>query len=178
MQLRFGWKSWVLMGVAVVLAGVALGQILAEAPEPENALPVGPAAPDFALDSPDGSVIRLSDNKDRVVLINFWATWCVPCLYELPHIQKLYERYRNRGLTVLAISSDFDRARVAPFVRKNGYTFPVLFADPGVQSDYDVRSIPTTYLVDRKGRLRFAQTGYGPDTETELDWALEQLLGR
>ena len=61
---------------------------------------------------------------------------------------------------------------------KNGYTFPVLFADPGVQSDYDVRSIPITYLVDRKGRLRFAQTGYGPDTETELDWALEQLLGR
>ena len=73
MQLKFGWKSWVLMAVAVVLAGVALGQILVETPEPENALPMGPAASDFALESPDGSVIRLSDNKGRVVLINFWA---------------------------------------------------------------------------------------------------------
>ena len=66
MKFGFGWKSWVFMGVAVALAGVALGQILAEAPEPENALPVGPAAPDFALDSPDGSVMRLSDNKDQI----------------------------------------------------------------------------------------------------------------
>ena len=178
MQLKFGWKSWVLMAVAVVLAGVALGQILVETPEPENALPVGRAASDFALDGLDGSVVRLSENKGRVVLINFWATWCVPCLYELPHVQKLYERYRNKGLTVLAISTDFDRARVKPFVRKNGYTFPVLFADPGVQSDYEVRSIPTTYLIDGKGRLRFMQMGYGPDTGTELEWALEQLLGR
>ncbi len=132
----------------------------------------------LCADGLDGSVVRLSENKGRVVLINFWATWCVPCLYELPHVQKLYERYRNKGLTVLAISTDFDRARVKPFVRKNGYTFPVLFADPGVQSDYEVRSIPTTYLIDGKGRLRFMQMGYGPDTGTELEWALEQLLGR
>ena len=178
MKLRVGWKSWVFMGVAVVLAGAALGQILVEEPEKANALPVGPAASDFSLDSLDGSVVRLSDNEGRVILINFWATWCMPCLYELPHIQKLYDRYREKGLTVLAVSTDFDRARVGPFIQEYGYTFPVLFADPGIQADYAVRSIPTTFLVDRKGRLRFMQTGYGPDTETELEWALAQLLGR
>ena len=124
----------------------------------------------------DGNEMRLADHRSQVVLVDFWATWCGPCKAELPHIQRIYEQHRDKGLVVLAISTDQQRDAVRLFVDENAYTFPVLFADGKVQPDYKVREIPAVYLIDREGTIRFHHVGYAPGGEKELEQQVEKLL--
>lgn len=140
-------------------------------------------APDFTLKDLSGQARTLSRAyRDKVVLIDFWATWCVPCVKELPYLQGLQDRYGARGLEVLAISIDGpDRlAAVASFVGRYGYTLPVLL-DPRseVIALFDPQLIlPFTILLDRSGRIRFVHQGYSPGDErlieTEIGKALEE----
>lgn len=123
------------------------------APAPE----VGAQAPDFSLQALDGEAISLSQFRGRVVLLNFWATWCGPCRLEMPAIQ---DRYNDGGFEVLAINFDEPAAQIVPFVGELGLTFPVLL-DPGgnVQELYRVRGYPTSFLVDADGIIRFLHIG-------------------
>ena len=107
----------------------------------------------FTLTSLAGKTYSLESLKGRVVLLNFWATWCPPCRREMPDMEKLYREYESKGLTVLAVS-DEDRETVEKFLQKNPYTFPVLL-DPGrkVNSAFMVEGIPKSFLFDREGRL-------------------------
>ena len=171
----------VLVALVTVVVTVDIGLDLAEVevgvgPAGAKTVPTGEPAPSFSLEDLDGDQISLADQRGKVVLVDFWATWCGPCLQELPHIQQLHEEYRERGLVVLAISTDSQKEKVLPFVDKEGYTFPVLYADSQVQAAYGVRGIPAVYLIDRQGMMRFQTVGFGPGGEEKLIEEVEKLL--
>jgi peroxiredoxin len=112
-------------------------------------------APDFSLPDLDGNVRRLVDFRGRVVLLNFWATWCPPCRTEIPLMETLYQAYKDHGFEVVAISSDVQGAEVVqPFVTQRHLSFTTLLDTTGQATRlYGVTSLPTTYLLDREGRL-------------------------
>jgi peroxiredoxin len=138
-------------------------------------------APDFTLNGLDGKPVRLSDVGDgKVVLLNFWATWCVPCVKELPHLQRLQDFYGGRGLQVLAVSTDGpDRqAAVASFVGRYGYMMPVLLDSRSeVVALFDPQlTLPYTVLLDRSGKIRFVHQGYSPGDERLFEREITTLL--
>ena len=108
---------------------------------------------DFTLTDLQGKTWRLKDLKGKVVLINFWATWCPPCLKEIPDLQALYQRFQNQGFVVLAIS-DEDVDKVKPFVARHGMSYPV-FVDPSrkVIDQFSIDGIPKSFVYDRSGKL-------------------------
>jgi len=123
------------------------------------------AAPDFSLSSLSGGSVRLADLRGKVVLLNFWATWCVPCRMEMPALEALYQRYKDAGLVVLAVNMDtLSSASVEAFVKEVAVTFPIVF-DPAWATAglYQVRGLPTTYLIDRVGNVVVREVG-------ERDW--------
>ncbi len=138
-------------------------------------------APPFTMATPSTQTVRLSDYLGQVVLLNFWATWCPPCRVEMPAIERLYVRFKDRGFVALAVSVDTAGAEtVASFAAEERLTFPIAL-DPGmaVATRYGVRGLPSTFLVDRRGRIRAIAVGPrewdGPDAyaviETLLDTA-------
>jgi peroxiredoxin len=137
---------------------------------------------DFALKDLQGDTVRLEDfiGKD-VILINFWATWCVPCVKELPHFDGFHKKYGERGLTVLTITVDGPEtvAKVKPFMERYGYTFPVLLdTESRVIALYNPRVIlPYTVLIDRQGRIRHWHQGYSLGDEKTVEEELVALLG-
>jgi peroxiredoxin len=132
----------------------------------------GPA-PDFTLDSLHGDTVTLSALAGQeVVVLDFWATWCSPCVEGLDHLQQMHERYADQGLVVLAINVGEDREEAAEFVADYGYTFTVLLDTDGTVSDaYGVQSIPHTLIVDPEGEVHYA-----PGWPDEIEDTLRRLL--
>ncbi len=111
-------------------------------------------APNFSLEDLQGNSIHLSEYEGKVVLLNFWATWCMPCRQEMPGLESLWQRYKDKGLVVIGVSNDDadKHERVANFVKKVGLSFPIaLDAESNVSHLYEVSGIPASYLIDRKG---------------------------
>ncbi len=158
-----GWKRSGLAVRGIVLYGLLVaGSALAAGAVGEDPFQVlrlvrpapSTSAPDFSVPGLAGPVLRLSDFKDRVVFLNFWATWCPPCKEEMPSMERLYRRFRERGFTMVAISIDANTPAVAPFVRHLGLTFPIgLDPKMEVAARYGLRALPTTVLIDRGGRM-------------------------
>jgi thiol-disulfide isomerase/thioredoxin len=118
-------------------------------------------APDFTLPTLSGAPIRLADLRGKVVLLSFWATWCVPCRTEMPTLEALYQRYKDRGLEVLAVNLDMlSTAGVEAFMQEVGVTFRVGL-DPSwsTAQAYRVLGLPTTYLIDRAGHAVVREVG-------------------
>jgi peroxiredoxin len=140
---------------------------------------LGPA-PAFTLESTAGGRVALAAALDRgPVIVDFWATWCGPCRQALPGLQKLHERYSDRGLTILAVSTDEPRNRpkIGSTARSLGLAFPVLIdADKRAAQLYRVESIPMTFLIDREGRLRSMHRGFRPGDIDVLEQELLPLL--
>ena len=134
---------------------------------------VGSPAPDFVLASLYGEPVRLSDQRGKVILINFWATWCAPCRLEMPAFQERAEQYPSQ-LSVLAVNFDEPKEIVQSFVDRLGLHFAVLL-DPEarVQDLYRVRGYPTTFLVDPEGVVRVQHIGFL--SEEQLDQYLSDL---
>lgn len=118
-------------------------------------------ATDFTAPGLNSGPLRLSDFSGRVVLLNFWATWCLPCKEEMPSMERLYRRHRNLGLTVLAISVDAGGpATVAAFVKELRLTFPIgLDPTMHVAEQYKVRALPSSFLIDRQGNVAAISIG-------------------
>ena len=136
---------------------------------------------DFTLKDLEGKNIRLSDFiGTHVILIDFWATWCIPCVKELPHFQKFQENYEKEGLKIFAITVDGPEsvAMVRPFMERYKYTFPVLLdIESRVIALYNPRVImPYTVLIDRQGQVRSVHQGYSPGDEIKIEEELKQLL--
>lgn len=142
------------VAAALVLALASAGHAAELRPWTGNAAP-----PDLALKDLQGREHRLSDYRGKVVVLNFWATWCEPCREEMPSMERLHHAYKDRGLVVLAISLDSQGASVVnPFVKKFALTFPVGL-DPKmvVRERYGVWAVPSTFIIDRQGkRVLFA----------------------
>ena len=115
----------------------------------------GVAAPDFAFtDLATGKVMNLSDLRDKPVYLNFWATWCPPCVRELPHIQAKYEQYKDK-IHFLAISLDGEQAAPAEFIPAKGYTFPVGYGNEReISRAYNVEAIPMSFIIDTNGVVK------------------------
>ena len=139
------------------------------------------ALPDFALNSVDGETVRLSDYLGKnVIVLSFWATWCEPCKTELPHLQELYAKHKDQGLTVLALAMDdpTTMSQVAPFAHRSGFTFPVLLdSETKAAALYNrQKNAPYTVVIDRAGHIHSEKAGYEPGAEKVLEAELETLL--
>lgn len=113
----------------------------------------GSVAPDFTIDVNDGSSFTLSEHQGKVVLLNFWATWCGPCVEEMPAFQKLYKEYGDK-IEILAVNTAEDRDVVDTFVEKGGYTFPVGYDEDGeISNMYPTDGIPYTLVIGKDGKV-------------------------
>ncbi|HEX9962559.1 MAG TPA: redoxin domain-containing protein, partial [Pyrinomonadaceae bacterium] len=132
---------------------------------------------DFELTSIDGRRVKLSDLKGKVVLIDFWATWCGPCFKSMPTLVKLYEKYKDRGLEILYVSVDeeADRYKIPIVAKENKLEFPVLL-DEGAKALYNVKVFPTSIFIDREGNIRHRDTGFGDESPRMLETVAELLL--
>lgn len=132
---------------------------------------------DFTLTTVDGRQVSLAELKGKVVLLNFWATWCGPCIAELPQLIGLYEKYKRRGAEVLAISIDNkdDRQAVIDFAKERNLPFPALF-DDGVAAQFRITAIPANLFIDKQGNLGYRLVGLGKDTLRSAEIVIDELL--
>jgi len=128
-----------------------------------NAVPapqVGHPGPDFTLRSLNGSIVRLSDLRHRVVLLNFWATWCKACKSEMPMLAEWYRRFKGRGFVVLGVDQQESRTDVAAFAGKLHIPYPILIDRSGdLSARYDVAGLPTSLVIDQHGRVTAVRPG-------------------
>jgi peroxiredoxin len=136
----------------------------------KGAQPGSLAAPDFTLQDMSGKTVKLSDQRGKVVLLEFWATWCPPCRAAVPGLEQLHKAYKDKGLVVLAVSMDqggWDE--VKSFVAEQHITYTVLKATDAVAEQYQVRSIPMTLILNKEGKISRRYLGMGSDEELERD---------
>jgi peroxiredoxin len=136
-----------------------------------SAVAVGRPAPDFTASDMNGRTIRLSDYRGKVVILNIWATWCPPCVDEMPSLEKLYRKFKDQNFALLAVSIDSDGiTAVAPFMTRHGLTFPALIdSQAAIQTSYKITGVPETFIIDKKGIL--VRKIIGP-----LDWTAPEVL--
>jgi len=164
--------------MSVALSSIALGC----RPSSSQAPVTGELAPDFVLPRLDGTVQKLSNYRGRVVMVNLWATWCPPCIEELPLLDEIVADYGPRGVVVLGVAADERKDAVEKFVEAHGPAFEVLL-DPGgvVGTQYGITGYPETFLVDREGRLQAKYIGplpsEGGKPGKQITGTLDSLLG-
>ena len=128
-------------------------------------------APDFTFPGLDGKMVSLSDYKGKVVLLNIWATWCPPCVEEMPSMEKLYQKFKGQNFEILAVSIDEPGLKVvAPFMKKSNLTFPALIDSEGaIKAVYGITGIPESFIIDKQGNL--IKKIIGP-----VDWATGDIF--
>lgn len=141
-------------------------------------------APPCWLESLNGEKVQLSDLKHKIIFLNFWATWCGPCKKEMPSIETLYQRYKERDFTFVTISVDYEGPEpVRKFIEKHRYRFPVLLDPKGKTLDlFQINKIPATLIIDRKGkvigRVIGSRNWSSPEVFSMIDWMLNQEPSR
>ncbi len=141
-------------------------------------------APDFEARNLSGDVIQLAKLRGKVVVLDFWATWCGPCKAAFPYVQKLYEKYQDNPDVVILAVNTWERVEgderyelVKSFMEENKYTFPVVYDESGVVDRYKVQGVPTQFYIDREGTIRFREIGFhGPQMEFLMAVMIDMLL--
>ena len=161
--------------IVVLVLVIAVGVAVAACQSGESAVPqAGKPALDFELPDLSGQTVSLSGLRGQPVMVNFWATWCGPCVHEMPFLQAVHEGWSARGLVILAVNVGDSPAQVQQFIDGNGYTFPVLLDAEGEAAErYRVRGIPTTIFIDKEGIIKEMKVGSFPSPE-----AIEASLSR
>ncbi|HXZ48252.1 MAG TPA: TlpA disulfide reductase family protein [Usitatibacter sp.] len=153
-----------------IAAAAASAAVLAVAADPPMRAWAERATPPLVLKDLAGREVDLRSLRGHVVLVNFWATWCGPCIAEMPALQRLHERLGGEPFEVLAVNYGESRPKVEGFVRKKGFTFDVLLdPDQAAADAWKARGLPMTYLVDADGRVRYWSFG-------ERDWSSGESL--
>lgn len=172
---KFNYKSAILLFLAVValLVLFALNQeeFFRKAFELKS-LDVGRPAPNFEFPGLDGKLVSLNDYRGKVVLVNIWATWCRPCVDEMPSMQKLYQELQDDDFEILAVSVDtLGEKVVKPFMQKYQLTFPALLDPQGsIKASYGATGIPESFIIDRQGLLVKKVIG-------AIDWSSPEVFG-
>ncbi|MCD6232184.1 TlpA family protein disulfide reductase [Candidatus Aerophobetes bacterium] len=124
-------------------------------------MPRGKPAPNFSLKTLDGKIIRLSTLKGKVIIIDFWATWCPPCREEIPHFINLYEKYKDEGFQMLGVFLDDNINSVREFAKNYNINYPLLIPDEKILKDYGpIIYIPTTFIISKEGYIYKKYVGY------------------
>jgi cytochrome c biogenesis protein CcmG/thiol:disulfide interchange protein DsbE len=174
---RFFILLAVIAGVAVTLGSIGWpDKPSANVGSPVKDGKVRKQAPDFELKDVNGKVVRLSDYKGKVVLLDFWATWCGPCGIEIPWFTEFQRKYKDRGFTVLGVSMDDGGWKdVKPFVAEQKINYQIVLGDDKTSDQYgDVEALPTTFVIDREGRIASVHVGLAD--KKEFDDAIQKLL--
>ncbi len=164
MNLILRRKAWLALFFTVVL-GIGLGvssfREYSLAESKDYAIPLGvqeydtpSEAIDFTLKDIDNKKVSLKNYRGKVVMLNFWATWCTPCRLEMPSMETLHQQFKERGLVVLAVDSGENAESVTTFVKRHHITFSALLdSDQEVTDDYKVWALPTTYFINAEGKI-------------------------
>lgn len=136
----------------------------------------GKRAPDFSLKTTDGKTVQLSQMKGKVVLLNFWATWCGPCRKEIPDFLEVYKEYKSKGFEIIGVSLDDEGWTVVnPFARKFKINYPIVLGDGKLVRAYgSFEFIPTTFLIDKQGTIVHTFTGL--ITKADLERRIKDIL--
>jgi peroxiredoxin len=162
-------KNGIAIFVALILLACSANFIQAETEQKR--------APDFTLKSLSGKNIKLSELRGRVILVNFWATWCAPCKEELPFFNGLYQKYKGVGLEILGVNIDKVGSNASQMSQSLSLSFPILLDSAGkVSGLYQIRSMPTTFVVGKDGTLRYTHWGFGPSDPTRYESEIRGLL--
>jgi thiol-disulfide isomerase/thioredoxin len=141
----------------------------------DKQLAIGKEPIDFNVVGLNGEAISPGKYKGKVLLLDFWATWCVPCRREMPNVKRVYKKYSGKGFEIVGISLDQNRADLDKYIKSNEISWPQFYDGKYWQNDvaikYGIQSIPATYLIDKKGKIRY-KTLRGKKLET----AVKQLL--
>jgi len=168
-------KLFILLAAVGILAVVFIRHRSGDSSDISSARAGGRRALDFRLPDLAGADWRLSDQRGKVVLVNFWATWCPPCRDETPGLVRLYRDYQPKGVEVVGISMDDDpHEAVPPFLRRFNIPYRVLVPGRGFDLANQIDSLPTTLLIDRQGRIAKVYIGAIPQAEVENE--LDELL--
>ena len=176
-------RTFIILGVMTLLTLSIYGSLIASrvfhsqvtASSVGNDVTLEPA-PDFELKSLDGRTVKLSDFHGKVVVLNFWATWCAPCRVETPWLVNLYRRYKEQGLEVVGVSmDDGDQEHVADFVKEMGINYTVLMGNHAVGDAYGgLRFLPQTFFIGRDGKI--IKHSSGIKSKSDLKEAFKQSL--
>jgi len=135
------------------------------------------AAPAVALQNADGSMVHLADYRGKVVLVDFWASWCTSCKKSFPALDVIYSDYHARGLEVLAVNLDEKRRDADAFLDKYSHRMTVLFDPTGLSaSTFGLKGMPTSFVIDKAGTIRFTHMGYSGDVAEAYRREIAQLL--
>jgi len=171
----------ILAGVGLVIAVIVAASLLLVEGAPKytplsrQALEAKELAPDFTLPTLNGVDFHLGDHKGKPVLINFFASWCLPCREEMPVIEKIVREYGPKGVIFLGVAVDDTEEKMKSFITKYGVTFPVgLDKTATIQKSFDIYGIPTTYFISKQGIINYSHSG--AVTEELLRHELDKLL--
>lgn len=169
----FQGRSLIVSIIVLLLAAAHAGSALAAA------VGVGARLPEIGLVDLNGKKISRKSLAGKVVIVDFWATWCAPCKEELPVLQRLYKKYGKRGLVVVGISVDRDKANVRSFAKKLKLSFPIVHdAKHVVSGRFEPSTMPSSYVVDRKGVIRHVHKGYRSGDDKKIEREVKALLAK
>ncbi len=175
------WEILMLLGLAAGILWAVFSRVPSAVGAPLSALASpreGFLAPDFTLETLDGNKITLSALRGKIVVVNIWATWCLPCRQETPALERAYEQYKDSGVVILGVdlTSQDLVSDVTSFVQEFKLTYPILLdRDGSVGSLYQIEGLPSTFFINRAGVIRTVVVG-GPMTDTFIQSKIEALL--
>lgn len=137
--------------------------------------PAAVRAPGWTLKDPSGRTHCLADYRGQVLVLDFWATWCPPCRQAMPHVQRLHEQYKDRGVVVFGVNVA-DTGDPIRYMREKGFTYPLLLNGDAVAKRYQIVGIPTFVVIDRAGREVYRGSGFNKTMERQLTAAIEKAL--
>lgn len=148
-----------------------------ETQEQDNGLlKTGSLAPDWTLTDKNGKQVTLSALRGKVVLLDFWATWCGPCKMVMPVLQKLHTKYQDKDVMIIGVNSYERGGDPIKFMKDNNYTYHLVLKGDQVAQTYKVEGIPTLYLLDKEGKIAFSQSGINQQLEAKLEDLIKQLI--